>query len=137
MPSEIPIIDSDSKPALIDNVEEFWLIIGNTCDFERDLTDLRWTQIVPVVPIGNNDSVDAYTLGELKAYRMSRYFYIPDWVATEPVEHFMAELTMPVTVDKQAVLASKVEARMSFSAWILLNACVVRFMARDDGRFAA
>jgi hypothetical protein len=32
---------------------------------------------------------------------------------------------------------ARVQARLSRAAWILLNACLVRFLARDDGRYAA
>lgn len=135
--SEIPLIDQQGIPATTSHEGGLWLVIGNTCDFERDIDDLPWTQIVPIIPIGIDDDVDQELLNDFRMYRTSRHFYIPDWTGGNPTFHHIAEFSMPVTVDKRAILGASVEARLSRSAWILLNACFVRFLARDDGRFAA
>jgi hypothetical protein len=51
----------------------------------------------------------------------------------------VADLLMPVAIDKRAFAEPErpatVQARLSRAAWILLNACLVRFLARDDGRY--
>ncbi len=135
--SGIPLIDQSGHPGVTPHQESLWLITGNSCDFERDLTDLLWTQMVPIHNLHSKLTVSRTFLPDLKSYRMSRYFYVPDWAATAPYQDYMAELAMPVTIHKQAVLEAQLMARMSRSAWVLLHACLVRFLARDDGRFAA
>ena len=137
LPSGIPVLDSNGDPGVTDHESELWLVVGNTCDFERDLDDLQWTQIVPLLSVGTEADIEPGLLLDFKNYRVSRYFYVPDWRSGQRQEHFLAELPMPVTVDKSAILSAAVHARLSRSAWILLNACLVRFLARDDGRFAA
>ena len=135
--SEIPIVDRDGVPATTSHASGLWLLVGNTCDFERDVDDLLWTQIIPIIPIGGDSDIDSDLLQDFRMYRTSRHFYLPDWTGGRPESHHIAEFPMPVTVDKRAILAANVRARLSRSAWILLNACFVRFLARDDGRFVA
>jgi hypothetical protein len=42
-----------------------------------------------------------------------------------------------VTIEKAAFRddCARVVARLQFPAWALLHACIVRYLARDDGRF--
>lgn len=132
--SGAPFIDETSQPAAQEHPGALWMVIGNTCDFQRDLDDLPWTQIAPILELPDG-AADRQFLSDLQAYRASRYFYVPDWCADPPERHFMVELARPVTVDKRAVLAADVNAQLSRFSWILLHACLVRFLARDDGRF--
>jgi hypothetical protein len=51
---------------------------------------------------------------------------------------FAADFLRPVALHKGAVGSSaRVVARMTREAWILLHGCLIRFLCRDDGRFAA
>ncbi len=134
---DIPLIDKSGLPVTMGHEWSLWLVIGNTCDLDRKIEDLPWSQIVPILPLGTEDEVEARLLGDIQNYRPSRFFYLPDWLGRTPPNHYMAEFIKPVTVHKQAIFDSKLEARLSRSAWILLNACFVRFLARDDGRFVA
>lgn len=137
MQSDLPLLDQHGSPVTIKNRESLWLLIGNTCDFTRSIEDLRWTQLVPILPITNDNPADSDLLQDLRSYRLSRYFYIPDWSGSSPDAHYMAEFPMPVTVDKRAIGSAELLARLSISAWTLLHACLVRFLCRDDGRFQA
>jgi hypothetical protein len=112
------------------------LVIGNTCDFDRDLKDVQWTQLVPVVDLGGDDFPNAPAL---KRYTTSRAFYVPAWVDRVVGRCCVADLIRPVAVDKRVFASGKgkVLARVTRAAWVLLNACLVRFLARDDGRYAA
>lgn len=76
-------------------------------------------------------------LGRFETYRR---FLIPAWPgdADGATVLRIAELIHPVTVHKRALREQgRVVARMSHLGWLLLHACVVRFLARDDGRHAA
>lgn len=137
IPADLPLLDSNAVPAVEERVGDLWLVAGNTCDFDRDLTKVPWTQLLPLEKVGTADDVAEPELNELKAYRASRYFYVPDWSAGKSKSHYLAQLSKPVTTHKSAVLSSKLVARLSESAWVLLSACLVRFLARDDRRFVA
>ena len=133
--SDLPVIDSAAEPAIEDRVSNLWLVAGNTCDFDRDLEKLPWTQLMPLEQVGSGTDISEPDLQELRSYRASRYFYMPGWESGQTELHYLAQFSKPVTTHKQAVLDSKLVARLSESAWVLLNACLVRFLARDDGRF--
>jgi hypothetical protein len=50
--SDVPVILDDGQPATVEHPDRHWLVIGNTCDFERSLDETRWTQLVPVISLG-------------------------------------------------------------------------------------
>lgn len=134
LPARLPLLDKLGQPAIGEDVD-LWMVAGNTCDLARDLADAEWTFLMPVQDIGGPAEVPAPVLERLTGYRGFRQFYLPAW-PNGPEKHFAAELSQPVTVHKDALLnVADVQARMSFEAWALLNACLVRFLARDDGRF--
>ena len=70
-------------------------------------------------------------------------FYVPAWSGAVADQFYAADFLRPVPVDKEAFAQESggqravVVARLSRVAWILLNACLVRFLARDDGRYDA
>jgi hypothetical protein len=140
--SEVPVILDDGKPSIIDHPERHWLVIGNTCDFERSLDDVRWTQMVPIANLGWLAELGQGQLAAARRYTQARRFYVPPWSAESESRLNVADLLLPVSVDKRALQAAAgvtgvLRARMSRAAWILLNACLVRFLARDDGRYDA
>ena len=47
--SDVPVLLEDGQPAGLAHPGGSWLVIGNTCDFDRSLTDARWTQLVPIL----------------------------------------------------------------------------------------
>jgi hypothetical protein len=130
--SEVPILDRDGAPAVAEMAVEYWLVTGNTCDFSRPTSEVRFTQLAPLVDvIPQGQQWDA-----LRSYQTSRRFYVPPWPNLDQGLHHVADFTQQVAVDKDAFgEAIKVVATMSFEAWVLLHSCLVRFLCRDDGRF--
>jgi hypothetical protein len=136
LPAEVPVIGDDGAPIALEHPVGVWLVIGNTCDFDRSLEDARWTQLVPVVDLGGDDFSKAPAL---KRYMTSRAFYLPAWADGAVGRCCVADLLRPVAVDKRVFASgkAKVIARITRAAWVLLNVCLVRFLARDDGRYAS
>lgn len=131
--SGAPVIDADGTPTIVGDFK-YWLAIGNTCDFARDLSDVAWTQIVPLRDVS---AATIAQLAALRSYQPSRQFFVPSWPGLPPAERYAADLLIPVALSKQAIgTTAKVVARISRPAWALLHGCLIRFLARDDGRFA-
>lgn len=129
----VPYLDEAGEAHATDEDYEHWLVIGNTCDFERDVGDFKWTQLVPLIDLGTG--LSAGDVAHLRSYQAARKFYVPPWSSVAP-RHHVADLTRPVTIHKEAFQShAAVVARVQFAAWVLLHSCLVRFLCRDDGRF--
>ena len=137
--SDVPVILQDGAPGTVDHPERVWMVIGNTCDFDRTVADARWTQLVPIVNAGNLGEVTPTEVNAARRYTQARRFYVPPWSSETEAQLHLADLLLPVAVDKRALhgpeRTATLHARMSRGAWVLLNACLVRFLARDDGRY--
>lgn len=137
--SEVPVVLDDGQPGTVDHPDGVWLVVGNTCDFDRELTDVRWTQLVPIISLGGTSELSATQLDAVRKYTQARTFHLPPWSAEKERDVHVADLLRPVGVDKRVFRGpnptATVQARVSRPAWILLNACLVRFLARDDGRY--
>jgi hypothetical protein len=135
--SDVPVILEDGQPATLEHPESTWMVIGNSCDFDRSIDEARWTQLVPIAEVGTLAEVTQAQLSAARRYTQSRKFYVPPWSAHAEQHLHIADLLLPVAVDKRAFQYRHVtlQARVSRAAWILLNACLVRFLARDDGRY--
>lgn len=127
--SAAPVLNAERQPFMY-GAFNHWLVLANTCDIDRDLSDVTWLWIVPV---------DVYTdasedeLEAVRSYRVSRHFFLPEW-RDGPGGPLAADFTIAVSLHKTALRGTKVTCRLSQPAWILLHACVVRFLARADGR---
>lgn len=129
----LPMIADDGVPILSDDVSH-WLVIGNSCDADRPVSEVAHSQIVPLLVLGDAARVGPSRLAQLRSYDAFRGFYVPPWPGGDDL-HRLADFTRPVTIHKGAVPAhAKVVARMQQHAWVLLHSCIVRFLARDDGR---
>jgi len=132
--SPIPFIWEDGNPGIGDEFEN-WLVVGNSCDIHRTTEDASVTQILPIVPIpsANLGSADR---NQFLTYRYYRRFYLPPWDdASSKFVHF-ADFMRPVTIYQSAIENSAQRiASLNYHSWLLLNSCLVRFMARDDGRY--
>ena len=134
--SGVPVIAGDGHPGVITNQTRMWLVLGNTCDFHRSVADVRWTQVAPLRNLGGTE-LHPSVRDALRKYSQSRAFYVPPWEDAVETQYHAAELPLTVAIDKRAFTNSvRVQARLSRPAWILFNACLLRFVARDDGRFA-
>jgi hypothetical protein len=131
--SAAPCIDSDGAAIVTDSEFEHWMILGNTCDLYRD--DERWTLIAPLLVLP--EPLTDTKLRVLRRYEYSRQFYVPSWPGDDAGGHRMVDFMQFVTLDKEVFRLGNatVVARLQFPAWALLHACIVRFLARDDGRF--
>ena len=128
--SAVPVLDEEGAAVVTDDCD-LWLVIGNTCDFERTIADVRWSQLVPLVDVPNASGTE---IGMFRAYTTSRHFYVPPLPGGDQV-HRLADFTRPVTIHKGAFDgAARVVAHMQFPAWVLLHSCLIRFLARGDGR---
>lgn len=111
-----------------------WMVLANTCDLTRSIETIRWAHLVPLIAIRSNQLRED-ELSALRGYRYHRRFYLPPWPDGDQDVHHTAEFTQPVTVHRAAIEnLSEVQARLSFLGWVLLNSCLLRFLARDDGR---
>ena len=129
----IPVIADDGQPALTDD-REHWLVIGNSCDSDRSMDEVAWTQIVPLADPGTAIDVGKNKLSQLKQYDAYRGFYVPPWPGGDD-HHRLANGLQPVTLHRGAIgTHAKSVARMQIHAWLLLHACLIRFYARGDGR---
>jgi hypothetical protein len=132
--SDIPVVGADGTPGVVPHHTDYWMVTGNTCDFAR--AAVQWTQFVPVVRLGGPE-LPPVSVAALRSYSAFRSFYLPPWTPAEVGTHHAADFTTPVTIDKAAITThAQVDARMGRASWVLLNACLVRFLARGDGRYA-
>jgi hypothetical protein len=128
--SQFPYIDHDGEPSVLESPScGYWLLMSNTCDLTRNLADVRWANLVPLFEVQPSKE----ELDVLQQYSQSRKFYAPPWAPE--IQHMVAELTMPITVDRRCLDGRAVRvASMSRIAWYLFHSCIVRYLARDDGR---
>lgn len=132
--SMVPQISAEGKP-IAEGETEYWLVIGNTCDFDRTYDDVPFTQVVPIEDCG--DSVRPEYITSLRRYEAARAFYLPPWNPDFSSKVLIADFLQPVTLDKKALQAvATFEAGMTQRAWALLHACLIRFLCRGDRRFS-
>ena len=134
--SGVPVIWEDGEASIIDNIE-YWVVVGNTCDFTRDISDVPYTQLAPIIEVDLSGE-SKVTPKELQKYNYSRKFYIPPWSNEVEAKVFLADFQRIITVHKKAFSTDKITriACMSKEGWFLLHCCLVRFLCRDDGRFS-
>lgn len=132
--ADFPHLDQEGEAAADAKGTVTWLVVGNTCDFFRE--EVTTSQVVPLTALGTEIPPDA--LGAFHRYEYARRFYVPTWPGDSAPQHRVAEFTHIVTIDKRAFTnRARIVARMSRPAWVLLHSCLIRFLARDDGRFDA
>lgn len=132
LPSEIPFLDHDGQPKA-EEPPPFWAIIGNTCDFDKPIKSISFTQLVPLLGLGMTVDLQS-ALPDLRRYRYYTQFYVPPWDRSVQENVFVADFLRPVAVHKGAFANAEVMARLTREGWILFHSCLVRFLARDDGR---
>lgn len=133
--TSLPMIWSDGQPA-VHGTFQYWLVIGNTCDLHRNHEDVEFTQIVPIISIDSVLVNERYDQNDFLTYAYSRRFYLPSWESELDSSFSFADFLRPVTVHKNAIIDhASIKATMNQHSWLLLHSCLVRFLARDDGRF--
>ena len=132
----LPLINEHGKAVAEEEETIYWMVLGNSCDIARDLDDVEWSQIIPLHYLGNESSISQEEHSALKRYKYSRRFYVPSWSRSTDGDIYVADFLRPVSIHKTALLnVANVESRLDFYSWMLFHSCLVRFMARDDGRF--
>lgn len=132
--SPLPVIGDNGRPATID-ASSYWFVIGNTCDYVRTGPGAETTQIVPIVRV-DADKVPEPERKNFLNYDLAKRFYLPPWSEDVASHIHFADFMRPVTVYKGAIENhSDILVSLNQHSWFLLNACLVRFLARDDGRF--
>lgn len=129
--SDVPILAEDGGEIVAGarDTASLWMVIGNSCDLHRDSE--RFTQIVPV---DSADGLEFATRRDLARYRAYRRFYLHPW-PNGPNHPHIADFMRPVTIEQPAARdVATIVATMDRPGWVLLNACLVRFLGRDDGR---
>ncbi|WOE69067.1 hypothetical protein RZR97_08085 [Hydrogenimonas thermophila] len=110
----------------------FWIILGNSCDFDRDIKDLPFTNITPMQKL--NGDVPEKIINGLKNFQNYKHMYIPSFDSND--EYFI-DFTKIMTISKEYLKSDIYNfkiAELTFDSWILLHSCLVRYFARDDGR---
>lgn len=129
---DFPFIDEDGEIAILDVNYKYWLILGNTCDLSRtDASDVNFTHIVPLENIPSDIEED-FQAG-LKKYKFYKQFYLPKWDSS--AQECFLNFAKICSIEKNLLTTkgSRV-ARLRQTSWVLLHSCLVRYLARDDGR---
>jgi hypothetical protein len=131
--SPFPYVDSEGD--ISTTVEGFsnWIIIGNTCDLLNE-NSMEYTHIAPLFELQENESVKI--LNGLKSYKSYKKFYIPPWVDKQHPGYYLDFTHMCSAqrgcLENDALVVRS--ARMGRLSWLLFHSCMVRYLARDDGR---
>lgn len=131
-PGQFPFIDEYGNVTIIDEEYEYWMILGNTCDLNRELSSNHFSHITPLIPL-SIDTPDSVVRG-LRSYDSYKKFYIPHW---EQSNHkgFFIDFSFMCSVEKKCLLSlTELVTRLTMKSWLLLHSCLVRYLARDDGR---
>ncbi len=131
--TDFPFIDADGEISFIPNPDNLWLFAGNTCDFSKKTGDFKYTHICPV------EKVPEHTAEELQngfySYSTYKRFYLPVWQRTDTGRGYFIDFTQMCSVERDGLIRhAQLQARMSRKSWFLFHSCLVRYLARDDGR---
>lgn len=129
-----PFLTADAMPAADSESCQFWMVIGNTCDLDRDASEVPWTAVAPVRTLGRWDALEEGERNALVKYQYGRQFFVPAWPGRSPDEGLIVNLLEIVTIDRQVFAGLSPVARMEFPGWVLFHSCVVRYHARADRR---
>ncbi len=91
--SPFPVIDSEGDISTIDGECAQWIIIGNTCDLDRDRHDLEYSHVSPLIELDKD--VPASVIDGLRRYNSFKKFYLPPWCDHSHQDSF---LILPINV---------------------------------------
>jgi len=131
-PGIFPFISENGDVQVMDEEYDYWAILGNTCDLARELPSPHLSHITPLVPLGLDTPEEVFN--GLCSYDSYKKFFIPTWDASI-APGFVVDFTFICSVDKNSLLRhSEMVARLTFKSWLLFHSCLVRYLARNDGR---
>lgn len=118
-----------------DDTYKYWMVLSNSCDLSRSSCEPSFAIIVPLENLGESDDISSETRRALRHYEVYKQFYTPPFSSIGLKKYFVADFTRPVLIERDILFRSaSVVARLQKYSWYLLNCCLVRFLARDDGR---
>ncbi|WP_157596301.1 hypothetical protein [Plesiocystis pacifica] len=126
--AEMPLIDEHGNVAALE-LFDYWMFVGNTCDTDR--VDVLTSQVVPLHDLGG---LQSHEITNLERYSLNRRFFVPNWPGS-PHQAWVLEFTELCAASLDFLKKQTVVARMQRYSWYLLHSCLVRYLARDDGRF--
>jgi hypothetical protein len=97
--SSAPMIDQEGYIIAFDKYD-YWQILSNTCDLYRDISDVNTMCIVPLTSIGKLRDKSSEERNKYRSYENFRQFYLPAWPISFDEDEYLADFTMPVTIEK-------------------------------------
>ena len=129
-------IDESGDISVFEQQFEYWAIIGNTCDLSRTMIEAKHTDcphlthVTPLIPLDKNTPAQIYD--NLKNFKLFKRMIFPAWNGEQ--EYFI-NFTIISSIEKKCLVNNaSVVARLMRNSWFLFHACLVRYLARDDGR---
>lgn len=128
-------IDESGDISVLDQSFDYWIILGNTCDLSRTFSESKsdaphLTHVSPLIPIDSR--IPDTVLANLRQFKLFKKMIIPSWKNNQD---YYLDFTIISSIDKQCLVNNaSVEARLMRNSWFLFHACLVRYLARDDGR---
>ena len=111
----------------------YWMIVGNTCDIARSITDISFTNIIPILKF--DESVPLKILSGIKSFQNYKSMYVPPF--SDDMNNYFIDFTKIMTISKEYLLkdAKAIKKKeLTYASWILFHSCLLRYLVRDDGR---
>ncbi|WP_310600578.1 hypothetical protein [Desulfobulbus sp.] len=129
---QFPFVDELGNIKLLEEEYDYWMILGNTCDLQRDISSPHYSHITPIIPLTTD--TPGQIISKLQSYSTYKKFYIPSW-GGGMAQGFYIDFTLICSIDKKCLSTfTELVARLTMKSWLLLHSCLVRYLARDDGR---
>ncbi|HPH64803.1 MAG TPA: hypothetical protein PLF40_03630 [Kofleriaceae bacterium] len=125
----VPIVGPNGEVSVLDVPSSYWLLLGNSCDLDRSLDEVAWAPAIPLLPCS---LLSPQRIATMQSYQTVRTFFVQSWGAETGDAY--GDFTLMASVSRQWLLQQKPVARLRQASWTLLNACLVRYLARSDGR---
>lgn len=130
---EFPFMNEDGEIHVETVSNMKWVLIGNSCDMVRDIQDIRFTNIAPLEEIQGH--ITESQLSALQSYNHYKVFYLPCEEGRS--KGYIVDFTKMCSVEKSFLNKGDGVSKLSElnrHSWVLFNSCVLRYLARDDGR---
>ncbi len=115
-----------------------WVLLSNTCDLDRKIEDNPWAIVAPIMALGIPTEIPKDKKQSLEHFKTVRQMYWPHWPSIESTQSpflWCLDWTRVCNLDRRALNLVKRRSQLSTYGWVLFHCALVRFLARDDGRF--
>lgn len=125
---DLPFIWVDENGGIRARRYAWWVVLSNTCDISNG--KLKYIALAPVERMRREeDASERFT-----RYTIFHNFYLPPWGEVTGDVMMVVDLRLTTHVSADTRLIDARRASMGRDAWYLFHCCLVRFLARDDGR---